>query len=266
MQNWRQKLPAALEALQLPVSGDAYEFGVFEGESMHALRRMFPEAQLWGFDSFRGLPEERQDLLQTDFRPGHYAATVRARDMVVRLGADKTGFVAGFFNRTLTPSLRAARGMRPAFYLDVDADLYTSSYQALDWAFQSGVVRRGTLVGYDDFWTNPCSKGGETLSPLATGEGRAHREVAERHGARFRCVAGSCRYVEEEARCDHAWGPIFVVESIGPPEPGAAAGGGPEVPNHGFEMTREQIQAYKARSILCQKHFASPYHWLYTID
>merc|ERR1719401_1555859 len=117
-------------------------------------------------------------------------------------GAEKANFVVGWYSDTLVSGLREDRGMSPAFYVDVDSDLYTSSIQALDWLFASGLVMPGTLVGYDDFWVNPCSKGGEQLHPLQTSEGRAHREIAEKYNVQFRCVAGSCHFEPEAAPCE----------------------------------------------------------------
>lgn len=255
-------MPYVAEALGLhQASGDIYEFGVFDGASFRDLGKFFPGARLWGFDSFKGFPPEYLDVQNVDFRPGHYATTISLSDLVFELGgASRVGLIEGFFEDSLVPSLRESRGMGEALYIHVDADTYTGSYQALDWAFQSAVARPGTLIGYDDWWVNVCSKGGEELHPLATGEGRAHYEIAELHRVRFRCVAGSCRYLPEEAACESAWGAVFVVEAIGSD---SAAGLDEALPDHGFEMTREQVLLWKSKNRLCQKHLKSPYHWLY---
>ena len=63
--------------------------------------------------------------------------------------------------------------MKPALYVDIDADLYSSSLQALEWLFRMGLIVPGTVIGYDD-WTF----GGPQ------GEQRAHREVMKRHGVK----------------------------------------------------------------------------------
>eukprot|EP00747_Dinoflagellata_sp_TGD_P108676 gnl/TRDRNA2_/TRDRNA2_170484_c4_seq2.p1 gnl/TRDRNA2_/TRDRNA2_170484_c4~~gnl/TRDRNA2_/TRDRNA2_170484_c4_seq2.p1 ORF type:complete len:228 (-),score=23.38 gnl/TRDRNA2_/TRDRNA2_170484_c4_seq2:96-779(-) len=67
----------------------------------------------------------------------------------------QTGFVVGFYNESLTPTLASQRGMKPALYVDIDCDLYDSSWQALDWLFASGLMVQGptgTFVYFDD-WT-----------------------------------------------------------------------------------------------------------------
>eukprot|EP00959_Pyramimonas_sp_CCMP1952_P080910 1690127-Pyramimonas_sp.AAC.1 len=42
--------------------GDFYQFGVFGGNSLGWLLPAFPEAFVWGFDSFTGLPEELEGI------------------------------------------------------------------------------------------------------------------------------------------------------------------------------------------------------------
>merc|ERR1719265_974313 len=116
--------------------------------------------------------------------------------------------------------------------------------------FKSGLVRPGTLIGYDDWWVNPCSRGGEQLHPLNTSEGRAHNEVAKAYRVRFRCVAGPCRFSEFEAgkACD--WGPIFVVDALG----------GETMPQHGFQMSEKDIGMWKKANPICRWHYRSRHH------
>ena len=89
----------------------------------------------------------------------------------------RSHFIKGFFNESLTPTLAARRGMKPALYVDIDADLYSSSLQALEWLFRMGLIVPGTIIGYDD-WTF----GGPQ------GEQRAHREVLQRFGVQVNDV------------------------------------------------------------------------------
>ena len=55
----------------------------------------------------------------------------------------------------------------------------------------------GTVVGYDDWWVIPCANGGG--HPCDSGEGRAHKEVAEAYGVEFLCLAGPCARRRPEA-------------------------------------------------------------------
>ena len=103
-------------------------------------------------DSFEGLPDSRAEKTR-GWAKGKYAADPR-QALTAELGKDRVDFVAGFYDRSLTPGLARARNMRPALYVDVDCDLYESSVAALEWVFRSGLAAPGTLVGYDDWCLN----------------------------------------------------------------------------------------------------------------
>ena len=70
--------------------------------------------------------------------------------------------------------------MRPALFVDIDCDLYSSAYQGLDWMFQNRLIAQGTIIGYDDWGIR-----GDF------GEKRAHREIAAKYNATFRAVPKS---------------------------------------------------------------------------
>ena len=208
---WRKLLPHAIAAIastagcsDLTPDGHVYQFGVFEGRSMRMLRQMEPFAKLpmFGFDSFHGLPGNFLDSERDLWSPGQFASDprVRLKRELGREGAP-VHFVSGFFNESLQLGLGREFGMQPAKYVDIDVDLYSSTSQVLGFMFGSRLIRAGTLVGYDDWWSGPCRRGwgssdGATPSPLETGEGLAHAEAARKYGVTFICVAGGCRAVK----------------------------------------------------------------------
>jgi len=152
-------------APMLVVDGDLYQFGVFGGKSLEWLQPAFPEAFVWGFDSFDGLPEEQSGVPAIrGWAAGSYDASrfgVTPEALQARLGGnERAQFIKGFYNESLTSSLltRYRRAMRPAVYVDIDCDIYISSHQALDWMFKHQLIVVGTLVGYDDWWVMPCAK------------------------------------------------------------------------------------------------------------
>ena len=71
--------------------------------------------------------------------------------------------------------------MRPALYVDIDTDIYVSTYQALDWLCANKLLVPGSIIGYDDFkWgLNLSKKGAKTkgAAQVVDGEARAHDEV-----------------------------------------------------------------------------------------
>jgi hypothetical protein len=84
--------------------------------------------------------------------------------------------------------------MRPALFVHIDADIYVSAYQALDWLCARRLLVAGSVVGYDD-WLEPAS------GAPAEGEARAHAEVTAKYGLRWRRISGPWR-----ARFPvHAW-------------------------------------------------------------
>lgn len=179
---------------------DVYEFGVYGGKSIKSLLFYFncsgiPLRRFWAFDSFRGLPDEdRRNFsagVERMYGSGQYSAAAALKrtgqpllDRIeLYVGRDRmrhygVQWISGFYNESLTPSLQRERAMRPALYVDIDADLYTSTTQALEWLVANGLIVSGTIIGYDDWSVSDRANGGEK---------RAHEEVIEqRLGRRYK--------------------------------------------------------------------------------
>ena len=73
--------------------------------------------------------------------------------------------------------------MRPALYVDIDCDVYSSSITALRWLLKSNIIVPGTVVGYDDW-----KYGGSGSDSQLMGEPRAHAEVTKEFGLEWRSV------------------------------------------------------------------------------
>ena len=225
--------------------GAVYQFGVFDGGSMQMLRHMkpFAKASMFGFDSFQGLPSDFLASERALWSPGQFSSDprVRLRHELGREGAP-VHFVSGFFNDSLRPGLGHQLGMQPAKFVDVDVDLYSSAAQVLDFMFSDGLIRAGTLIGYDDWWSGPCRRGwgsmkGAVTNPLKIGEGLAHAELAHKYGVNFICVAGGC---SASVPCT-AFGVIFLVVRIGDER-----GGDP-----GFAMSDNEVSEFMERDPVC---------------
>ena len=211
---WRERIPAAMR-MGPTFDGDIYQFGVFTGGSLRVIRKTLIKHNLlrsvphvWGFDSFVGLGDEDpsvEQLEQTDvqrtWKRGAYSAS-KALNMTPSDGlaehivrhisgpsfksdafAQRMTFVYGFFNQSLVPTLAASYRMRPALYVDIDVDQYLPAKQALRWMFESGLIRNGTLIGYDDFGNTRLWIGGES---------RAHLEIAHEYNVSFRLMNSEC--------------------------------------------------------------------------
>lgn len=211
---------------------DIYQFGVFVGVSMQAVSAYLrdkgvPYRALIGFDSFRGLPSEERGAAEAklaarhpaarkyrmrvdrgDFRAGQYSTSTAFGEAAAgsngllsrRAFSDLEGlindtrviWVAGFYNESLTPSLATA--MRPALYVDGDADLYSSTYQSLNWMLRHSLLERGSVLFYDD-WRSGAS----------VGQDRAHIELAT-----------ACDMRTEELDARGSTGKMFAVKAVTP--------------------------------------------------
>ena len=193
---------------------DVYAFGVYTGYSMKTVsgelvRGGVPYRKLWGFDSFEGLPNESRRSNRTaaygarmaasnyagSWRVGAWNAADQLGEhtlvgLTARLEAfiappTAIGWVAGYYSQTLTNALADRRGMRPALFVDIDVDLYSSTRTALEWLFASRLIVRGTIIAYDDI----AAGGG-----YADGEGLAHQEAVLKYNVTAREIHNQCCY------------------------------------------------------------------------
>jgi len=188
-------------------------------------------SRMWGFDSFQGLPNEgtndgdpavRMDKL------GHQATSKGIRvkngdydsfaktlwfpgaldmrkvfgsdDFLVivdkvskRIGDPRVEFVRGFFNESLTEATFRLLPFRPALYVDIDVDLYSSTVQVLEWLLTSQILVPGTVIYYDDW-----------ISGGRQGNQKAHQEsFAKFPGFQVHQLGGK-----------HSWQGCFIVTEV----------------------------------------------------
>jgi hypothetical protein len=217
---------------------DNYQFGV-PSEMQSIAETLGGHHTYWGFDSFRGMPDSSQEpgyrnpLWQTgtfadiyslsknfeekrsnhgtsddriDYvpvtgkaRPLTVAQAVEVRQTELRAKANRIRLVAGFYNESLT-NIVAKHG-KPAFFVDLNCDLYVSTFQALSWMLQHRLLRPGSILSYDD-WFN---------TPFGHGESRAHQEIAQQHLVSFDHLTATHK-LDNKKYCKTVF---FRVKSIG---------------------------------------------------
>ncbi len=163
------------DAVGADAMGDYLEFGVYQGNSMmamqEAVRRVgLEKVRFFGFDSFEGLPSEAE--WDGPWSEGEFRSDIEfTRKRLTEGGVDwnRTELVKGFFSETLTPELRQQHSLEKASLIMIDADLYTSSRDALN--FCEPLIRDTTAIFFDD-WNSTDESGGEK---------RAFRELLEAH-------------------------------------------------------------------------------------
>ena len=57
-----------------------------------------------------------------------------------------------------------ATNPKPAFWVDLDVDLYISTVQVLDFMFKNHLIVPTTLVSFDDWGATKEFEGGESLA------------------------------------------------------------------------------------------------------
>src|SRR3954466_14876915 len=141
--------------------GLALEFGVFAGRSLRVIAEVRKGQDVYGFDSFRGLPEV--------YRP-HVRDGAFALDELPQVeGAE---LVVGWFEDTLPHFLASHPG--PVDFLHVDGDLYSSAVTVL--TLVGPRLLPGSVVVFDEFFNWP---GWED-----EGEFRAWQEYLKRTGTK----------------------------------------------------------------------------------
>lgn len=144
-------LDIALQRVTL--DGFYAEFGVADGQSLRFICQRV-NRPVYGFDSFRGLPEY--------WKPGVWPGTfARPRGMPPAVPKNAV-VVSGYFDQTL-PGFIQGLDARPAAFLHLDADLYSSTTTVLS-ALRERIVP-GTILVFDDYFGYPGWKsGGEFLA------------------------------------------------------------------------------------------------------
>ncbi|WP_081736303.1 class I SAM-dependent methyltransferase [Amycolatopsis orientalis] len=155
----RETLQYALDLA--PAGGMALEFGVYSGSTLKVIANARAGHEVYGFDSFQGLPE--------DWRPNIPAGAFTAERPPEVDGAE---LVVGWFADTLAGFLDEHPG--PVAFLHLDADLYSSTKSVLDHVGPR--LRPGSIVLFDEYFNYP---GWEKH------EHRAWREYVERSGTEF---------------------------------------------------------------------------------
>jgi predicted O-methyltransferase YrrM len=123
-----------------PKGGLALEFGVFAGRSLRIIAELRKGQDVYGFDSFEGLPE--------DYRPHVREGAFAVGELPEVDGAE---LVVGWFQDSLPGFLAAHPG--PVDFLHIDGDLYSSAVTVLDHVGPR--LQPGSIVVFDEFFNFP---------------------------------------------------------------------------------------------------------------
>lgn len=169
----------------IPKNGNLIEFGVYHGDCMTRLNKEAdrigkPFKEIWGFDSFEGLPpnnEGHPDWVAGAFnvvKDDNFDSAEQAMAFIRARVGREINFVKGWFDQTTTPEL-GKQLSGSASYIHIDCDLYSSSFTALNWLFKYRVPKVYSIIRYDD-WASTAYNAGQRL---------AHRQIEQKYEIDF---------------------------------------------------------------------------------
>ena len=127
-------------ALSLRKPGLVLEFGVYRGNTIRLIAKACPNEKIYGFDSFRGLPES-----WVGSRTASTSMDVGGKLPQVPGNVE---LVAGLFGDTLPGFLANHPG--PAGFVHIDCDIYSSTREVF--ATISDRLVPGTVIVFDEFF------------------------------------------------------------------------------------------------------------------
>ncbi|MFS8100825.1 class I SAM-dependent methyltransferase [Lentzea alba] len=121
----------------MDVDGMVLEFGVYTGTTLKIISAASEGREVYGFDSFTGLPE--------DWRTGFAAGAFGVDQLPDVPGAE---LIAGWFDDTVPGFVAEHPG--PVAFLHVDCDLYSSTKTVLEHVGPR--LRAGSVVLFDEYF------------------------------------------------------------------------------------------------------------------
>ncbi len=164
-----------------PTEGMALEFGVYNGRTLTVIAAARGDKQVFGFDSFQGLPEDWRSNM-----PAGTFKTVQSPDVP---GAEMIG---GWFEDTLPDFLESHPA--PVAFLHLDADLYSSTCTVLEHVGPR--LRAGSVIVFDEYFNYPTWE---------QHEHRAWQEFVMKSGIEFRYVAYTCNHEQVAVIVTKIW-------------------------------------------------------------
>lgn len=134
---------------KVEVEGKYIELGVCTGKTINFIAALNPLKQIYGFDSFEGLPE---DWVRNDktFSKGTFAFKDPTMLPPVLHNVE---LIKGWFKDTLPLFVQETLGDEQIAFLHVDSDIYSAAAEALS-TFKDN-IRPGTIIVFDEFYNYP---------------------------------------------------------------------------------------------------------------
>ena len=122
--------------------GDVFEFGVFSGYTINFFAELASNTDVYGFDSFEGLPEDWQGYHYFDFNRNGNMPEVRSN----------VNLVQGWFSESI-PNFLSTYEKKDIKLMHVDCDLYSSTKDIFDNLEQH--IKKDLIIVFDEYFNYP---------------------------------------------------------------------------------------------------------------
>ena len=175
------------------------EFGVYMGHSLTEFSILYGVRNMprifFGFDSFKGLPEEKLDKNNpTYWSSGRFNVSDIKEDTIEKLKylLPSINIITGWFHDTLNEEISRKVKQNEIGIIHLDCDIYSSTLYVWEWIITNDLLSDGTLIVYDD-WGGYHEK---NVNEYECVQGRAHKEICEKYGLNLEFI--SCDVIQEK--------------------------------------------------------------------
>ena len=182
------------------LDGSFIEFGVCTSDSMcqalsHFININNKPNFVFGFDSFEGLPDEKEGVqIPSNWVKGGFAL----KDHCPRWGGERTKeaglryieqqlqpyrnfdinikLISGWFKDTLNKDIVKLIKSNKAMFVHIDTDIYISTLEVLDFIFNNNILEDQCLIKYDDWDLRDYN-----IEMYTAGQSKAHVEMLEKY-------------------------------------------------------------------------------------
>lgn len=132
---------------QISRKGLVLEFGVYTGKTINQIAQILSDTKIYGFDSFKGLPE--------NWRSGFYKGTFKSEELPVV--ESNVELIVGWFEDTLKDFVKKHK--QYCSFIHIDCDLYSSTKTIFEELKEC--IQTDTVILFDEYFNYPGWKNGE---------------------------------------------------------------------------------------------------------
>lgn len=170
----------AREINERNVVGDIGELGVYQGHFSKVLQQLFPDRDLYLFDTFEGFhAKDVQVEIDTSFsnaKPGHLSDTNVENVRAILGHSEKVHIIKGYF-----PESTSQVGARTYAFVSIDVDLYQPSYEGLKYFYK--LLAPGGFILIHDYNHDYYKGVKQAVRTFCSEMGISYTPISDYHGS-----------------------------------------------------------------------------------